>query len=55
MIQNIYIWSSSNKNQAYIRTVRTNLSDKNVLLFHRKGVTFRQKNVTYVFEKSSTL
>ena len=47
----IYIGLSSNENQAYMRTVRTNLSGKNVLLSHRKGVTFAQKNVTFVFTK----
>ena len=36
-----------------MRTVRINLFDKHVLLFHRKGVTFAPKNVTFIFRKKS--
>ena len=51
----IYIWLSSSENQAYMRIVRINLSNKNLLLFHRKGVTFaKTKNITYVFKISGT-
>ena len=32
----IYKGSSSSENQGYMRTVRTNLSNKNVLLFKKK-------------------
>ena len=46
--------SSFRENQAYMRTVKTNFSDKNVLLFQRKDVTFGQKNVTFVLKKSGT-
>ena len=35
-------------------TVGTNLCDKYVLLFHKKGITFAQKNVTFVLKKSGT-
>ena len=47
--------SSSSDNQTYIRTVKTNQLDKNVLFFYKKGVTFRPKNVTFALKKKLVL
>ena len=37
-----------------MRIVRTNISDKNVLLVHRKGVTFGQKKLLFNKYKAGT-
>ena len=49
----IYIRSSSSENKTYMRIVRTNLPDKNVLLFFIENMLLfgQKKNITFVLKK----